>query len=323
MKIKTFLILFFSSLILFAGVNTMLGFILENVERDIGQSQKKMHESFELAQELVFSSQWLTRFSRGYVATKDPTRLTYYHAVEDILDGKIETPDGYDLGYWDLVAGGYAPFELKEIKKGSSIEDRFLKLNITTEEYSKLKEARNQIDKSSIIEKIAMHAVNGEYDDGTGVFARKGKPDRAMAEKLIFNEDYNKINGDVSLLVKEFNTLVKKRFSSDVTKKENYANSLLFINLYTTIALSGMILVALLFLIFRLAKRANSLLNSVEKISAGDLSVRTHISGNDELSQLSNSIDMMADNLRSAFVKLEENIELSQKTLIELESVIN
>lgn len=67
-----------------------------------------------------------------------------------------------------------------------------------------------------------------------------------------------------------------------------------------------MILVALLFLIFRLAKRANSLLNSVEKISAGDLSVRTHISGNDELSQLSNSIDMMADNLRSAFVKLEE-----------------
>lgn len=68
-----------------------------------------MHESFELAQELVFSSQCLTRFSRGYVATKDPTRLTYYHAVEDILDGKIETPDGYDLGYWDLVAGGYAP----------------------------------------------------------------------------------------------------------------------------------------------------------------------------------------------------------------------
>ncbi len=323
MKIKTFLILFFSSLILFAGVNTMLGFILENVERDIGESQKKMHESFELAQELVFSSQWLTRFSRGYVATKDPTRLTYYHAVEDILDGKIETPDGYDLGYWDLVAGGYAPFELKEIKKGSSIEDRFLKLNITTEEYSKLKEARNQIDKSSIIEKIAMHAVNGEYDDGTGVFARKGRPDRAMAEKLIFNEDYNKINGDVSLLVKEFNTLVKKRFSSDVTKKENYANSLLFINLYTTIALSGMILVALLFLIFRLAKRANSLLNSVEKISSGDLSVRTHISGNDELSQLSNSIDMMADNLRSAFVKLEEKIELSQKALIELDNERN
>ncbi|MFM8860526.1 MAG: adenylate/guanylate cyclase domain-containing protein, partial [Methylocystis sp.] len=103
MKIKTFLIIFFSSLVLFAGVNTTLGFILEIVEKDIGESQKKMHESFELAQELVFSSQWLTRFSRGYVATKDPTRLAYYGAVEGILDGKIETPAAYDLGYWDLV----------------------------------------------------------------------------------------------------------------------------------------------------------------------------------------------------------------------------
>lgn len=65
-----------------------------------------------------------------------------------------------------------------------------------------------------------MHAVNGEYDDGTGVFARKGKPDRAMAEKLIFNEDYNKINGDVSLLVKEFNTLVKNVFHQMSLRKK-------------------------------------------------------------------------------------------------------
>jgi len=92
-----------------------------------------MHESFELAQELVFSSQWLTRFSRGYVATKDPTRLTYYHAVEEILDGKTETPRDYDLGYWDLVAGGFIPFELNNTKAGKSIEDRFLSLNIKTE----------------------------------------------------------------------------------------------------------------------------------------------------------------------------------------------
>lgn len=323
MRIKTFLILFFSSLILFAGVNTTLGFILEIVEKDIGESQKKMHESFELAQELVFSSQWLTRFSRGYVATKDPTRLTYYHAVEGILDGKTETPRDYDLGYWDLVAGGFIPFELNNAKAGKSIEDRFLSLNITTEEYSKLKDARIQITKSSVMEKIAMHAVNGEYDDGTGTFTRKGKPDRAMAERLIYSEEYNKINGDISLLVKEFNDLVKKRFSFEVSKKEAYANSLLFINLYTAVALSGMILVALLFLTFRLAKRATYLLNSVEKISAGDLSVRTHISGNDELSQLSNSIDLMADNLRSAFVKLEEKIELSQKALIELDNERN
>lgn len=323
MKIKTFLIIFFSSLVLFAGVNTTLGFILEIVEKDIGESQKKMHESFELAQELVFSSQWLTRFSRGYVAIKDPTRLAYYDAVEGILDGKIETPATYDLGYWDLVAGGFIPFNLNTSKAGKSIEDRFLKLNITTEEYSKLKDARIQIAKSCVMEKIAMHAVNGEYDDGTGTFTRKGKPDRGMAERLIYGEEYNKINGDISLLIKEFNDFVKKRFSTEISKKEDRANSLLFINLSTAVALSGMILAALLFLTFRLAKRATYLLNSVEKISAGDLSVRTHISGEDELSQLSNSIDIMADNLRSAFIKLEEKIDLSQKALIELDNERN
>jgi len=95
------------------------------------------------------------------------------------------------------------------------------------------------------------------------------------------------------------------------------------INLYTAVALSGMILVALLFLTFRTGKHPPSLLNSVEKISAGDLSVRTRISGNDELSRLSNSIDLMADNLRSAYVKLEEKIELSQKALIELDNERN
>jgi len=42
--------------------------------------------------------------------------------------------------------------------------------------------------------------LNGEYiDDGTGTFTEKENLDRAMAERLIYSEEYHGVNGDISL----------------------------------------------------------------------------------------------------------------------------
>jgi len=40
----------------------------------------------------------------------------FYHAVEGILAMEKQERADYDLGYWDLVAGGFIPFELNNAK---------------------------------------------------------------------------------------------------------------------------------------------------------------------------------------------------------------
>ena len=58
-----------------------------------------------------------------------------------------------------------------------------------------------------------MHAVLGEFDDGTGAFVKKGKPDMALAEKLLYGESYLKDNGELSKLVYDLKKQVRERFS--------------------------------------------------------------------------------------------------------------
>ncbi|WP_292532334.1 hypothetical protein [Methylocystis sp.] len=198
MKLRTFFSIFFLLLVALAGANLALGVFLERAQRDLETSHRELQSLTTLAEDLVFSSQWQTRFARGYISNSDTRRVEWYNTIEAILNGKVARPKDYDFGYWDLVNAGIIPPPEKKSDGGVSIEDRFLSQNVTAHELNKLKEARSFLDRVVVIERTAMHAVDGEFDDGAGTFSRKGKPDRALATKLLFSDEYRKLNGDLT-----------------------------------------------------------------------------------------------------------------------------
>ncbi len=164
MKLRTTFILFFVLLFALAGTNLVLGLHLEKAQRELEAAEDEMAALNVIADRLVISSQWQTRFARAYIANKDPRRLDWYNRINEILDGKIAAPNNYDLEYWDLVAGTLVPPPENKTEGAETIEDAFLKHNITPVELNKLKEARIYLSKINATEQLALHAVIGQFD---------------------------------------------------------------------------------------------------------------------------------------------------------------
>jgi adenylate cyclase len=319
MKLRTFFFVFFLTLVALAGLNLGLGFLLSQAEDVRAESERRQAQIAALSEDLVVSSQWGTRFARGYVATKDPRRLTYYNELEDILEGRVARPANYNFEYWDLVTAGLLP-EPENKKQGATpLVDQFLKLDITVDEFNQLRKAKELFTKLSTIEKTAMHAVNGEYDDGTGAFTKKGKPDPALAERLLYADSYTRQNGDLSEAVHQFKAMVQARYSRLLEADASRLDRLTGYNTYLASLLFGLVAAAALFLKFKFHDRASRLMRAVDDISGGKFDVDLDVSGKDEIAELASAIGSMAKNLQSAFHKLEEKVNLSEKALSELD----
>jgi len=319
MKLRTFFSIFFLFLVALAGANLALGIFLEKAQQDLETSHRELHSLTTLAEDLVFSSQWQTRFARGYISNNDPRRVEWYNIISAILNGEVARPKDYNFGYWDLVNGGIIPPPEKKKEGAVSIEDRFLSQNITALELNKLKEARSYLEKVVAVERAAMHAVDGEFDDGAGTFSRKGKPDRVFATKLLFSDEYRRLNGDLTLKIAQMQDLIRKRYAGQILQKQAFAKQLFEANTYLNIGLFGLVILSLVFLRGRFGVRASQLMAVVRDFGSGNLSARASVAGSDEISELATTVNSMAENLNAAFDKLEDKIKLSGKALSDLE----
>ncbi|MEK8094361.1 adenylate/guanylate cyclase domain-containing protein [Methylocystis sp. IM3] len=319
MKLRTFFLFFFFVLTVFAGANVALGVLLGKADDARIQSERQKDKITSLSEDLVISSQFATRFARGYVATRDPRRLRWHNEVVGILEGAIARPEGYGVEYWDLVSGGLLP-EPDSSVKGLSLENQFLQLNLTVEEFNLLKKAEELLLKLATSERIAMHAINGEFDDGTGAFSKRGKPDPALADRLLYSENYVKQNADLAKLVYDFTEKVKGRYETILRAQEDYATLLVRLNIYLATGLFATILLYLLLMRSRFMVRMRKLMDAVTEISAGKLDTEIGLSGRDEIAELAEAVGSMAGNLSKAFEKLEERALVSERTAVELDN---
>lgn len=320
MKIGLFLITVAIFLLGMTGANLFIGIQIRIAQENLKASQKEFNRLKALSEDLVISSQWATRFSRAYVDTKDPQRRAWYDDVNKIVEGVVSRPENYNLEYWDLYVSGL--LKAPENKNGEtlSLEDRFMRYNVTTEAISLLKDARNIYSKLVVIERIAMNATDGTFDDGTGTFLRKGKPDSIMAHKILLSEDYTKLNGELSLTVAKLISNIERRYALRIKTEEGVAEHLLAINSYLNLALFSVVISAMIFLRLNWRNRSEKVLGVLSEMRDGNLTVRAPIYGNDEVSMMSKAINAMADNLCFALDKLEEKVVLSEKALSALEA---
>ncbi|MFH0857370.1 MAG: hypothetical protein V1848_01325 [Candidatus Magasanikbacteria bacterium] len=212
---KSFSILFGFQLglIILSGV---LIFTLFRNQINLAQSRDTSFNSYLLADELRQSSNDLTRLARSYVATGNPEFEREYWAVLDIRNGKIPRPIEYNRIYWDFVsATGEKP---RPDGEAQSLNKLMLQEGFTDAELEKLTLAEKNSNDLVVIERVAMNAVKGLFDDGTGNFTIKKDPDFEMANSIMNGEDYYKIKAEIMKPIDEFYVMFEERTGANVAK---------------------------------------------------------------------------------------------------------
>jgi adenylate cyclase len=318
MKLKSLLKILLAVTLLFSGSITIMSLMLNQLEQSVEDAQKRRYESYLLADELRQSSDDLTRFARMYVATGEDRYLQFYWNILDIRNGMITRPEGYESVYWDLVVGGIIPSPSAEKKSGSSLEARLLQAGITVDEFSKLKEAQNISNELARLETVAINAIKGRFDDGTGSFQREGEADAVMANKILNDERYNKYKSRIMQPIGEFLSMVNTRTTFQLEDLNQRSQQFLF----GIIVFSATFLVAMCSLAWIIQRnflhRSSILMQAVSEISSGNLDIRANVTGDDEIGILGLAIDAMSENLKTALDQANKKAEEARDQAIKL-----
>ncbi len=288
-------------LFLFITVSAISGILVlayqVNKEFDLVEaSQQKSHRSYVLANELVASSDQLTRFARTYAVTGDVRFKRYFNMVLDIRNGKIAAPSDYGGVYWDLISEREGDLSKVSQSNPVSLEQQMLDVGISSEELLLLTRAQNRSDQLAGIENVAMALVDQYVADTTGQL--KSYRDSAIA--MLYGRDYNQAKAMIMEPIGQFLNVLKERTESDLQSHNAYTQRLIL----SLAILCGFLMVSFvgfaLLLRNRLLKKGITMLDLLKRIAAGDLSLRLSVESNDEMGELSKSINHVVGRLQSS-----------------------
>ena len=235
------------------------------------EKMKNRYLSYQLATELKQSSQDLTSYARTYVITQDPKYEEAYWRVLDIRNGKLPRPDGRTI-------------PLKELMRDAGFTD---------EEFAKLKEAEDNSNDLVVTETIAMNAIKGLYDDGTGKYVVQKAPDPDMARRIMHDQKYHDDVAIIMAPIVTFFDMLDRRTQAAVDAEHSALSNLAIISLAISIFLA-LFMVASLYLLRR--NIINPLLkvtDLADKLATGDLNCSLAIGASNEIGDLSSSMNTM------------------------------
>ncbi|NVO09169.1 MAG: PAS domain S-box protein [Bacteroidales bacterium] len=187
-------------------------------QKELIESQHIHFQSYLLANELLQSSDDLTRLARSYVASNNGEFERQYNAVLDIRNGKKPRPADYNRVYWNFV--------IKEDQKPCpngetiSLKELMSKIGFTNSELEMLTSAQKYSDSLVKTEEIAINANKGLYDDGKGNFCIKKEPNHDFAMRILYDDAYHKKKTQVQKPIDEFFVMFSERTAKDVAKFE-------------------------------------------------------------------------------------------------------
>ena len=284
---------------------------LKSASDEVARSADLRYRSYLLADELRQSSDDLTRLARTYAVTGDAKYEKQYFDILDIRNGKKPRPEHYERIYWDFVAAGID----KPQPDGAtaSLQALMKEAGFSEQEFAKLKEAQNNSDALVKNETIAMNAVKGLFDDGTGQFTKKGDPDLELARKLTHDENYHKYKAQVMKPVDEFLELLDKRTSAAAEQAKQAETRMQY-------WVTGLVLFSIAFLVVALLtvyRRIIAALGGepavasevVKQVAAGDLSVEIPVANTDSTSLLA-AMKVMQSNLQKLIGEIQTNADM-------------
>lgn len=303
MRIRTILVTLLAvQLVLVAGL-IALAYQTQRTQIATEQAEHRRFTSFRLADELRQSSDDLTRFARTYAATGDPQYERYFRDVLAIRNGEVPRPIGYEGVYWDLVAGGQEP---GTAGAQESLRDRMLAAGFTTQEFEKLAESQSRSDDLVRLEDVAMNAIQGRFDDGTGRFALEGPPDRERAIELLHGKEYHDAKAAIMAPIGEFMQMIEDRTEADVLALNAQERFLVRTEMGLASVLLLTTLVSVVLIRTRVLQPIEQMAEAAEKVAAGDLSVRASLPPSGEMAAFGSTFNTMVDSVDHHVRELEE-----------------
>ncbi|MBP0599554.1 methyl-accepting chemotaxis protein [Herbaspirillum sp. LeCh32-8] len=265
------------------GVEQML-----RAQHQLSATYQSRHQSFLLADELRNSSTMLTQAARTYVVTGDSAFEKQYWDVLAIRQGNKPRPQHYERIYWDFVAAGLP----KPSPDGPAVPllELMKQAGFSRQELAKLSEAQDKSDALVDTERIAMHALRGEFYDSRGGFTFKGPPDAAMARTLMFGPRYYQDVAAIMKPINEFLVLLDHRTGRTVAEAED-ASRAAHRNAIALVAVSFVASALVLWLIYRhlirqLGGEPAQAKEIVRRIAGGDLALDIPLRRGDRASLL-------------------------------------
>ncbi|MFK5957525.1 MAG: PAS domain S-box protein [Lutibacter sp.] len=183
-------------LIVLLVVLSVLTLLMFNNKSNVKKNNLNQNKAFAIATKFKRSSNNLTRYCRTSVLTQDSIWEQKYHEVLEILNGKKPWRNGYIIKFSDTIKSfGFTPTEL-----------------------SKFKIAEENLNNLVYTERVAMHAVKGLFDDGTGNFTIKGSPNIKLAYSTLFDENYHDKKDKILEPIEEFFVLFTQRIKEKSDK---------------------------------------------------------------------------------------------------------
>jgi len=217
MSIKNRFNLVFSLAALILLLSVIFGFYSSALDEQRTSIENRRVASISLAEEVHESSDDLTMLSRAFVVTNNPLFEDYFNYLLQLRSGDIPYPENYKLNFW--VENIAAQIPVNEIDKSgiqSDLTARMLQLGFTQDELEKIELAESYSNELARIEAVAMNAVKGFFDDGTGAFSIRGEPDQSFAIGLLFGEEYDRQKTLIMAPLAEFVELINERTQEDL-----------------------------------------------------------------------------------------------------------
>ena len=293
MKLKTLLSLVFVS----AGVALLLllvnAFISLEKTAELTEAELQKYHSYLLADELRQSSDDLTRMARTYAVTGNEKYQKFFNRILTIRNGETPRPPNYSDVYWDLITGDE---EQSRAEAGDkiSLKNRMLKAGFTVEEFSLLKDSQNQSDSLVKLENMAMHAMQGRFDDGTGSFLIKKAHDQTFAIQILHSQQYHEAKAKIMRPMRDFIQLVEQRTGFLVSQLKNEAQAAVQFGLALALSLIGVLAISYIVILRLVLQPIRVLSKGVEQLEQGNFAEIQRIQGVRELNQLVAAFNQMA-----------------------------
>jgi class 3 adenylate cyclase/CHASE3 domain sensor protein len=292
-KLKTLLALVFISVGVLLLLLVSNSFISRKKANELAEAELQKYYSYQLADELRQSSDDLTRMARTYAVTGNEKYQKFFNRILTIRNGETPRPQDYNDIYWDLVTGD-AEQDSADAGEKISLESRMLSAGFTVQEFSLLKDSQNQSDSLVKLENIAMHALKGEFDDGTGSFQFKKTPDQPLAIQILHSQQYHEAKARIMKPLRDFTQMVNHRTSILVSGLQKEVYRRVQLGLVLALALLGLLSIGYT-VILRLVLRPIRLLSlAVQQLEQGKFAEIQSSRGVRELNQLVTAFNQMA-----------------------------
>ena len=194
--------------LLLTGIGVLVFHSL-SVREEVNESERHRFQALLLADELLHTSDDLTRMARMYVLTGDPVYKHYFNEILQIREGLRPRPPNYSATYWHLVLA----WQTVHTGEGEAVPmlERFRRAELNEEEYELLEASLERSNELAKMEREAFAALEGRFADTKGYFTIQGKPDRNLAVRLLFSERYNTRKAEVMQPIQKFINLFDER----------------------------------------------------------------------------------------------------------------